>query len=206
MARACLRPATEADAEALAAIYRAYVLETPISFEVEPPSAAEMAQRIEKSLSRWAWLVHEAADGRVVSYAYVSAYAERSSYRWSVLTSVYALPERHRRGDGRALYTALLSLLQLQGFEQAMAGITLPNAGSVGLHEAMGFEPVGVYRRAGFKLGRWHDVAYFQRALQAHGGADPTQPVPAETRTLQAVLATREGQAALAAGQALLRD
>lgn len=206
MGTACLRPATEADAEAIAGIYRPYVLETPVSFEVDPPHPGEMAQRIAKSLSRWAWLVHESADGRIVSYAYVGAYAERPSYRWSVLTSVYGLPERHRRGDGRALYTALLALLRLQGFEQAMAGITLPNAGSVGLHQAMGFGPVGVYRRAGFKLGRWHDVAYFQRALQLHEGNDPVRPVPSETLTLGDVLATPEGQAALAAGQALLRD
>lgn len=201
-----LRPATQADAAALAAIYRPYVLETPVSFELAPPDAAEMAGRIAKALSRWAWLVHEGADGRVRGYAYAGAYAERPSYRWSVMTSVYSLPERHRRGDGRALYTALLGLLRLQGFEQAMAGITLPNPGSEGLHAAMGFEPVGVYRRAGFKLGRWHDIGHFQRPLQTDSGQDPIRPVPAETRTLAQVLATPEGQTALAAGQALLRD
>lgn len=201
-----LRPATAADAAALAVIYRPYVLETPVSFEQVPPDAAEMAARIAKAQSRWAWLVHEGADGRVLGYAYAGAYAERPSYRWSVMTSVYNLPERRRRGDGRALYTALLGLLRLQGFEQAMAGITLPNPGSEGLHAAMGFQPVGVYRRAGFKLGRWHDIGHFQRPLQDEASEDPTQPVPAETRTLAEVLACARGQAALAAGQALLKD
>ena len=201
-----LRPATAADAAALAAIYRPYVLETPVSFEQQPPDAAEMAARIAKAQSRWAWLVHEGADGRVLGYAYAGAYAERPSYRWSVMTSVYCLPERRRRGDGRALYTALLGLLRLQGFEQAMAGITLPNPGSEGLHASLGFRPVGVYRRAGFKLGRWHDIGHFQRPLQHEPSEDPCRPVPAETRPLAEVLASAEGQAALAAGQALLRD
>lgn len=201
-----LRPATAADAAAVAAIYRPYVLETPVSFEQQPPDAAEMAARIAKAQSRWAWLVHEGADGRVLGYAYAGAYAERPSYRWSVMTSVYSLPERRRRGDGRALYTALLGLLRLQGFEQAMAGITLPNPGSEGLHASLGFRPVGVYRRAGFKLGRWHDIGHFQRPLQHEPSEDPCRPVPAETRPLAEVLASAEGQAALAAGQALLRD
>ncbi len=90
----------------------------------------------------------------MVGYAYATRHRERASYRWATDVTVYVAPQRHRRGVGRALYETLFGLLAEQGFRIACAGITLPNEASVGLHEALGFEPVGVYRRIGFKLGR----------------------------------------------------
>ena len=188
-----IRPATVADAPAIAALYAPWVRDTAISFETEPPSADEMAARIAKVQARWAWLVREDA-GHVRAYAYAGAFAERASYRWSVTVSAYVDATPHRAGHGRALYTALLGLLTLQGFHSAFAGITQPNAASVGLHRAMGFEPVGVYEDAGHKLGRWHDVGWYRRGLAPRGPSRET-PAPSETLTLAEVLAGDAGQA-----------
>lgn len=170
-----VRDATERDAAACAAIYRPYVTDTAITFETEPPGPAEMAARIAAAASRHAWLV--LADGEeVVGYAYGGPFKARASYRWSCEVSVYLEAGRRRTGGGRALYTALLERLAGRGYRTAVAGMTLPNPASEGLHRAMGFEPVGTYRRIGWKHGGWHDVAWMQRALA--GAADP----PAEPR------------------------
>jgi L-amino acid N-acyltransferase YncA len=161
---AVVRDASAADATACAAVYAPYVTGTAITFETEPPSASEMATRIETARKAYAWLVLEHA-GRVVGYAYGGRFHARPAYRWAAEVSVYLETGRRRTGGGRALYEALLSRLRERGFRIAIAGMTLPNEASVGLHEALGFEPVGTYRRIGYKLGRWHDVAWMQRRL-----------------------------------------
>jgi L-amino acid N-acyltransferase YncA len=183
-----IRLATAEDAEAIAAIYAPCVRDTPVTFESIPPTAAEMAQRIAQTLPRWPWLVREHG-GQLQGYAYASAFAQRVCYRWSVTTTVYVHADHRRRGVGRSLYRALLSLLAEQRFRSAYAGITLPNEGSVGLHELMGFEAVGVYHDAGHKLGRWHDVAWYQRALQP--GAPRAEEHPTEPLDVDAVLAAQ---------------
>jgi L-amino acid N-acyltransferase YncA len=156
-----IRDASAADAQACAAIYAPYVLDTAVTFESEPPSAAEMADRIDAA---HAWLVLE-DDGRVVGYAYGGPYKARAAYRWACEVSVYLESGRRRTGGGRALYEALLRRLADRGFRTAVAGMTLPNDASVGLHAALGFRPVGTYRRIGWKHGTWHDVAWVQRAI-----------------------------------------
>jgi L-amino acid N-acyltransferase YncA len=175
-----IRLATPDDAESVQAIYAPYCL-TPISFEPGPPAVEEMRGRLVKVLSRYPWLVCEEA-GEMLGYAYAGQHRERAAYRWSVDTSVYVRQARQRRGVGRALYTSLLALLPLQGYVNAYAGVTLPNPASVGLHEAMGFQPVGVYHQVGFKCGSWHDVAWFQRPLQARTGDPPAPRLPDEVR------------------------
>jgi L-amino acid N-acyltransferase YncA len=170
-----IRDASERDAEACAAIYAPYVIDTAITFEIDPPPAAEMAERIAKAQRTHAWVVLE-DDGRVVGYAYGGPYKSRAAYRWSCEVSVYLEPGRRRTGGGRALYDALFARLAERGFRTAVAGMTLPNEASVGLHSAMGFEPVGTYRRIGWKHDTWHDVAWAQRTIA--GGQNP----PAEPR------------------------
>jgi L-amino acid N-acyltransferase YncA len=165
-----VRHATAADAGACATVYAPYVLGTAVTFELEPPSAAEMARRIAAAQERHAWVVLEDA-GRVAGYAYGGPYKERAAYRWSCEVSVYLEPGRRRGGAGRALYEALFDRLAARGYRTAVAGMTLPNPASEGLHRALGFEPVGVWRRIGWKHGAWHDVAWVQRALA--GGDDP---------------------------------
>lgn len=190
-------PVSEADAEQIAAIYAPYVRDTAISFEIDPPSAGEMRARIGKTVEAHPWLV--CADGtHVVGYAYASKHRERAAYRWSVDVSVYVDGAAHGRGIGRALYTALLPLVVAQGYRTAYAGITLPNAASVGLHEAMGFRRLAVYRGVGFKLGVWHDVGWWELALRPRDAA-PAEPLPPA-----ALQGTAEWNAALAGGQAVL--
>jgi L-amino acid N-acyltransferase YncA len=170
-----LRDATTADAAACAAVYGPYVTDSAISFETEPPGEAEMAERIAAALARHAWVVGEAG-GRVVGFAYGGPYKVRAAYRWACEVSVYVERGRRRTGAGRALYAALFERLAERGFTVAVAGMALPNDASARLHAAMGFEPVGTYRRIGYKHGAWHDVEWLQRPL-AEPGAPPAEPV-----------------------------
>ncbi len=170
-----IRAATERDAEACAAIYAPYVTGTAITFETDPPSVAEMAGRIAAAVRSHAWLVLEDA-GRVVGYAYGSSFKPRAAYRWSCEVSVYLEHGRRRTGGGRALYVELIDRLAARGFRTAVAGMTLPNDASAGLHRALGFESVGTYRRIGWKFDAWHDVEFVQRAISADQGP-PHEPV-----------------------------
>jgi phosphinothricin acetyltransferase len=170
-----VRDATPADAPACAAIYAPYVTDTAISFETEPPGPEEMAERIATAQRRHAWVVLE-HQGRVVGYAYGGPLNPRAAYRWSCEVSVYLELGRRRTGAGRALYSALFARLAERGLRTAVAGMTLPNDASLGLHRAIGFEPVGTYRRIGWKHGAWHDVAWMQRFLVA-GHDAPSEPV-----------------------------
>jgi phosphinothricin acetyltransferase len=167
-----LRLATPNDAQAVRNIYGPVVEETPISFETSAPSVAEVVRRIRETLVRYPWLVWDEAG--VSAYAYASRHHERAGYDWSVDVTVYVEPRAWRRGLGRILYRALLELLTAQNFAMAYAGITLPNPPSVGLHEKMGFRPVGIYQSAGYKLGAWRDVGWWQRPLAAP--QDPPAP------------------------------
>lgn len=191
----------ENDGTALAAIY-APAVTLPTSFELEPPDAAEMNRRVEGILPKMPWLVCE-HQGAVIGYAYASTHRARPAYQWSVEVSAYVHTDAQRSGVGRALYASLFEILVLQGFRNAFAGITLPNPASVGMHQAVGFTPIGVYHGIGYKLGAWHDVGWFERPL-APRDADPLPPRPlaelrADPEQLEAV------DAALAAGLPLLR-
>jgi L-amino acid N-acyltransferase YncA len=165
-----IRDAAAADADACAAIYAPYVTDTVITFEYEPPTAPEMAQRIAAAQRAHAWLVLE-DDGRVVGYAYGGPFRSREAWQWSCEVSVYLEMGRRRGGGGRALYEALLERLTQRGYRTAVAGMTLPNEASEGLHRALGFQDVGVYPRIGWKFGQWHDVAFAHRPLGASDAA-----------------------------------
>jgi phosphinothricin acetyltransferase len=179
-----IRIAQAADGAALAAIYAPHVAGSAVSFEVEPPSAEEMASRVRATLERYPWLVTEQA-GVVVGFAYAGEYRTRRAYQWSVEVSVYLRGDAQRQGLGRRLYTRLFELLRRQGFYSAYAGITLPNPASIGLHEAVGFAPIGVFRNAGFKFGAWHDVGWWQLTLQPPV-PDPPPPTPFSRLSLTA--------------------
>jgi L-amino acid N-acyltransferase YncA len=181
------------DAAAVAAIYRPYVTDAVTSFEVDPPSATAIAARIDAVLARAPWLVQTDADGAVIGYAYASRHHERAAYQWSVDVAVYVHAAHHRRGIGRALYRKLFPLLRLQGYYVAHAGITLPNAASVGLHESLGFVPVGVYPAVGWKFGAWRDVGWWRHELQ------PLAPVPAPPLSVAEAQALPAWDAVLAA-------
>jgi len=150
------------------------VTDTAISFETVPPGAEEMAERIAAALRSHAWVVLE-HEGRAVGYAYGGPFESRAAYRWSCQVSVYVELGRRRTGAGRALYSALFARLADRGFRTAVAGMTVPNDASSGLHRALGFEPVGTYRRIGWKHDAWRDVAWVQRPLGA-GQDPPSEP------------------------------
>lgn len=160
-----IRPATPADAQRCAEIYHPFVTDNWVSFETDPPDAAEMASRIDAYSASHAWLVAETPEGDVAGYAYGSPHRTRAAYATSADVAVYVDPAFARQGIGRALYAALFPLLRDKGSHAAFAGIALPNPGSIGLHEAMGFMPVGVYREVGWKMDGWRDVGWWQRLL-----------------------------------------
>ena len=160
-----IRPATTADAPAIQAIYAPIVAETPISFEEIPPTVEEMAGRIESYSQTHVYLAAERA-GALAGYAYASQHRARAAYQTSVDVTVYVAESARGHGVGKALYRALLPAVAPRGYHSAFAGITLPNAGSVALHEAVGFTHLGVYREVGRKFGRWHDVGWWQRILE----------------------------------------
>jgi L-amino acid N-acyltransferase YncA len=161
---AIIRSAFPGDAPACATIYAPFVTDSWVSFETEAPSAAEMERRITDYSVSHAWLVAE-WDNDIAGYAYASPHRSRSAYSTSVDVAVYVDPVFARKGVGRALYEALFQTLKKAGFHAAFAGIALPNDGSIGLHEAMGFTPVGIYREVGWKMGSWRDVGWWQRLL-----------------------------------------
>lgn len=175
--RTRVRVATTADAPSLLEIYRPLVEATAVSFELTPPGVEEFGARIEKALAGWQWLVAE-RDGRCVGYAYGSSHRERAAYRWSTEVSAYVHPDHQRQSIGRALYVELFEQLARKGFCNAFAGVTLPNDASVALHRGVGFEPIGVFRAIGWKFGRWHDVAWYQRRLRDEPPSDGQGKTP----------------------------
>lgn len=173
-----LRIATPLDAAAIHGIYAPIVRDTVISFEIDPPSEAELARRISTTLETFPWLVAEDA-GSIRGYAYASRHRDRAAYAWSVDLAVYIHADARRQGVGRRLYETLFSILARQGVHAVFAGITLPNQASVSLHEAVGLTHVGVYREVGYKLGAWRDVGWWQKRLDGLDGLDGPTRAPA---------------------------
>jgi len=181
------------DAGPIQAIYAPIVAETAISFELEPPDVEAIERRIRETLPSLPWLVADGSDG-VAGYAYATPHRVRAAYRWSVDVSVYVGAAERGRGIGRALYRSLFAVLRLLGYVNVYAVITLPNPASVRLHEALGFEPIGVFRGVGYKLERWHDTGHWELLLA------PRPECPETPRPLAALVGTAELEEALAAG------
>lgn len=183
-----IRVATAGDAPAVRDIYAPIVADTAISFEDDPPTVDGMKRRIVNTLPTHPWLVCERGDDGgagdegdgVAGYAYAGPHRSRGAYRWSVDVSVYVAEGARGAGVGRALYESLFALLVEQGFVTAYAGIVQPNEASVGLHESLGFEPVGVYEDVGYKRGEWRDVGWWGKRLR-EPPAEPNPPVSVET-------------------------
>lgn len=166
-----IRLAREGDAAALQAIYRPYVEDSAVSFELMVPSIEELVTRVSRIQSAWEWLVAEQA-GRCIGYAYASTHRERAAYRWCVEVSAYVHADFHRQGVACALYEQLFEDISTKGYCNAYAVITLPNEASIALHHRFGFEPIGVFKSVGRKFGRWHDVLWMHRRLRDHPPQD----------------------------------
>jgi phosphinothricin acetyltransferase len=176
---ALIRRVRASDAAAIAALYRPYVTDTRVTFELEPPDAEEIGRRIVKCGDVYPYLVAE-IDGALAGYAYATAFRDRPAYRFAVETSVYLAPAAQGHGLGRALYTMLLDILTAQGFVHAIGAITVPNDASIGLHRAMGYVDAGVYADIGYKMGAWATVQLLQKPL------NPLPAAPDETLRLSA--------------------
>lgn len=174
-----IRPATPADIAAITAIYADAVLQGTASFELEPPSEAEMATRMRHLTNDGFPYFVAQADGGIAGYAYAASYRLRPAFRFTVEDSVYVAPAAQRRGVGRALLEALIRECELRGFRQMVAVIGDPQtqAVSVTLHKSAGFRPVGTLDHIGFKHGRWLDSLLMQRPL-----GDGSASAPQETR------------------------
>ncbi|MGY4799834.1 N-acetyltransferase family protein [Teichococcus aerofrigidensis] len=170
-----IRPATEADMDAIAAIYRHHVLHGTATFETEAPSAEDMRQRRTAILGRGLpYLVAEGADGSVIGYAYAGAYRPRPAYRNTLENSVYIKEEARGRGIGRRLLRALIEECTVLGYRQMVAVIgDSANEASIRLHRAFGFELTGTLRSVGRKHGRWLDTVLMQKALGDGDGSAP---------------------------------
>jgi L-amino acid N-acyltransferase YncA len=187
---AAIRIATEDDAAAIREIYAPHVEQSAVSFETQLPSVDEMARRIRTMVPLRPWLVY-IVYGRVAGYAYASSHRERAAYRWSTEVTAYVHPDFHGRGIGKRLYAALCTLLHAQGYVNAFGIITLPNVASVALHESCGFRRCATYLHAGYKFDRWHDVGWWQLALQTPG-ARPNEPIAFADLNLDSLLASKK--------------
>ncbi|MBW4634807.1 MAG: GNAT family N-acetyltransferase [Iphinoe sp. HA4291-MV1] len=193
-----IRLASEQDAKQVLEIYAPFCGDSPVSFEVQPPTLDEMQQRIAKVLQMLPWLVCE-HDGEVLGYVYAIPHRDRTAYQWAVDVSVYIHKAARRSGIGRALYTSLFKILVLQDYYSAYGGVTLPNIGSERLHEVMGFQLIGIYQGVGYKCGAWHDVGWYELSLQ------PRSPNPKPPININALRNTLELKYALASGVSFLK-
>jgi phosphinothricin acetyltransferase len=179
-----VRPVEPTDAGSIRDVYAPFVRETPVTFATEVPSVDETREKIRRKLSAdahpWyvATLETDAADRHVVGYAYGGSLRERDAYQWAVETSVYVDPAVQRGGVGSALYDRLFATLRDQGYVAAYAALAMPNPESAAFHEAVGFDRLGRFPDAGFKLGAWHDIEWYRKPLrEAPADPDPPRPV-----------------------------
>jgi len=173
-----IRLATPHDAAAFCRIYAPIVRETALSFETEPPGELEMGRRVREALEFAPWLAWDES-GDVLGYAYGTRFRARPAYAWTVEVSVYVDARARRRGIGRALYADLIDLVRLQGFRTALAVLTVPNPESAGLHASLGFEPIGLFRDTGFKLGAWRHTQWWSLHLGLGCAPAPTRSAAA---------------------------
>ena len=174
-----IRLARSADAAAVRDIYAPFCESTSVTFEEEPPTTEEMADRIESTLETYPWLVCE-LDERIVGYAYASPLRKRRAYQWTVELSVYVADDARRSGVGRALYESLFAVLERQGVRDGYAVTTVPNPETERFHERLGFERCVDFPAIGYTEGEWHDVAWWRRSIgEKTADPEPITPLPA---------------------------
>jgi L-amino acid N-acyltransferase YncA len=162
-----IRRASDSDAEAIAEIYNAYVLNSIITFETTPVDASEMRQRIKEKLAKYDWIVGE-LNHQIVGYAYYGSFRPRAAYSHTVESTIYLSEGSTGRGLGKSLYAALIQSATEKGFRELIGVIALPNPASVTLHRALGFEEVGVLHGVGHKFGKYVDISLWQRSSRVN--------------------------------------
>ncbi len=172
-----LRLASEDDAESVLAIYGPVCESSASTFEFAPPSVEDVRERIRFVLTKWVWIIAEQNE-KVIGYAYGGEHRKRAAYQWSVELSIFLDSTSRNQGLGKTMIKALLEILKLQGYVTAFAGTTLPNAGSQGLVNKLGFEEIGVFRNIGYKFDTWHDVGWYQKQIQKpEANQSPPRPL-----------------------------
>lgn len=164
---AMIRPVRASDAAEIADIYNHYIDHTIITFEMEPIDADEVCRRIDAVTDAgYPWICFEdPADQQVLGYAYAHRWRERVAYRYVVESAIYLRSGSEGQGLGRQLYGRLFELLSEANYKSVIAGISLPNPGSLAIHESMGFRKAGLFRKVGRKFDRWIDVEFWQLEL-----------------------------------------
>lgn len=169
-----IRPSRDEDIPAITAIYRHHVLHGTGTFEIDPPTAADMGTRRADVLSKGLPYLVAEENGQVLGFAYCNWFKPRPAYRFSAEDSIYVAPEAHRKGLGRALLAALCQQAEASGVRKMLAVIgDSANAGSIGVHTALGFTHTGTVRSCGWKFDRWLDVVMMEKPL---GAGDSTPP------------------------------
>jgi phosphinothricin acetyltransferase len=160
-----IRPAGVDDFPAIAELTNVFIRSTAIHFAFAPITDSDLVEQWRETERRYPWLTAE-IDGSFAGYAKAGPWRTRSAYQWTAEAGIYIQSEYHGRGVGKRLYSALIAELRQRGFHSVIGGMTMPNEASVRLHQSLGFEYVGTFRQAGFKLDQWHDVAFWQLRLR----------------------------------------
>jgi Sortase and related acyltransferases len=162
-----IRRAKASDAQDLLGIYAPYVRETAITFEYTVPSLKEFSERINKTLTKYPFLVavHEA---QILGYAYASAFKNRAAYDWAVETTIYVKQDNRQSGVGKKLYQNLEVVLKKQNICNLYACIAYPNPGSIGFHEHLGFQTIGHFSKCGYKFETWYDMVWMEKMIGEH--------------------------------------
>ncbi|MBL7819052.1 MAG: N-acetyltransferase [Saprospiraceae bacterium] len=160
-----IRPILASDAAGCLEIYKNYVETGSITFDYTTPTIQEFQNKITDTIREYPWLVC-LKNNQIAGYAYASKYRYKTAYQWSAESTIYLSGQIHGRGLGSLLYETLLKILSLQGFYNIYAAVTIPNTQSEMLHAKLGFYEIGIFKNNGFKLGKWHDVKWFQKTLK----------------------------------------
>lgn len=194
-----IRVATPSDAAKIRDIYAPFCESSAVTFEEEPPTEAEVVDRIESTLERYPWLVCE-RDGEIVGYAYAGPLRKRRAYEWVVELSVYVAESARRSSVGEALYESLFAILERQGVCDAYAVTTIPNPATVGFHERLGFDRLVDFPAMGYVEDDWYDIAWWRRSI-AEKPADPDRP-----RSFPSVREDEDFEDLLRAGESRLEE
>lgn len=171
-----IRPSEDGDIAAITAIYSHHVLHGTGTFETTPPTDSDMAARRADVLAKGLPYLVAEEGGQLLGFAYCQWFKPRPAYRFSAEDSIYLHPDARGRGVGRQLLTELAARAEAAGIRKLIAVIgDSANAGSVGVHRACGFAPVGVFKSCGWKFGRWLDIVLMEKPL---GAGDSTPPEP----------------------------
>ena len=159
-----IRTLKEEDIGECLAIYNWYIANSPATFETEPLSPEAFQDRVHGIMKKYPWIVYE-DEGKILGYAYLSAFNERAAYDWTCDLAIYLDHEARGRGIGSALMAVILDLAERDGYHCMTSIITEGNRASEHIHEKFGFKKLGFFPNVGYKNGKWLGVSYYIHPL-----------------------------------------